>query len=57
VHCSHPVSAVFGLFEPPTRLDVICRACWRAFDADSMPLDLLARLVAHICDGNFRRVG
>jgi hypothetical protein len=53
VLCPHPVSAVFGLFEPPSRLDVICRLCWTAFDVDSMPMDLLERLVSHICAGNF----
>lgn len=51
--CPHPVQAVFGVFEPPDRLDVICRGCWTAFDVDSMPWDLLTRLVHHIRAGHF----
>jgi hypothetical protein len=54
--CPHPVRAVFGTMEPPDRLDVICRVCWFAFDLDSMPMDLLERLVDHIRTGHFRRV-
>jgi hypothetical protein len=44
---------VFGVFDPPERLDVICRGCWSAFDVDSMPMDLLKRLVDHIRAGHF----
>jgi hypothetical protein len=51
--CPHPVESVFGTMEPPDRLDVICRACWSAFDLDSMPMDLLERLVDHIRAGHF----
>jgi hypothetical protein len=51
--CPHPVEVVFGVFDPPERLDVICRGCWSAFDVDSMPMDLLRRLVDHIRDGHF----
>ena len=53
--CPHPVAAVLGMFEPPDRLDVICRVCGQAFDVDSMPMDLLERLVSHICAGHFQR--
>ena len=51
--CSHPVEAVFGTFEPPDRLDAVCRQCRTAFDVDSMPWDLLARLVEHLRAGHF----
>lgn len=51
--CAHPVEGVFGVFEPPDRLDVMCRQCWSAFDVDSMPMDLLVRLVDHMCAGHF----
>lgn len=51
--CPHPVEGVFGTMEPPDRLDVICRQCWSAFDLDSMPIDLLVRLVDHIRAGHF----
>jgi hypothetical protein len=52
--CPHPVDAVFGTLEPPDRLDVICRNCWGAFDIDSMPMDLLERLVEHVLAGHFK---
>ena len=55
--CPHPTGAVFGKIDPPDRLDVICRGCGCAFDLDSMPLDLLERLVNHIRARHFRRVG
>ncbi|MBM7860459.1 type 1 periplasmic-binding domain-containing protein [Lentzea nigeriaca] len=55
--CPHPVTAVFGTFEPPDRLDAICRLCLNAWSTDTMPMELLERLVVHISAGNFRRVG
>jgi hypothetical protein len=45
---------VFGTLEPPERLDVICRNCWGVFDIDSMPMDLLERLVEHVQAGHFQ---
>lgn len=48
---------VLGTFDPPDRLDAICRLCLCAWSADTMPLDLLERLVDHISAGHFRRVG
>jgi hypothetical protein len=52
--CAHPVNAVFGTLEPPDRLDVICRNCWGVFDIDSMPMDLLERLVEQVLAGHFK---
>jgi hypothetical protein len=52
--CLHPVEAVLGTLEPPDRLDVICRHCWAVFDLDSMPMDLLKRLVQHVVAGHFK---
>ncbi|MFS8096129.1 hypothetical protein LFM09_03225 [Lentzea alba] len=51
------MTAVFGTFEPPDRLDAICRLCLNAWSTDTMPMDLLERLVVHISAGHFRRVG
>ncbi|WP_156213244.1 hypothetical protein [Lentzea aerocolonigenes] len=51
------MTAVFGTFEPPDQLNVICRLCLNAWCADTVPMELLERLVTHLSAGNFRRVG
>jgi hypothetical protein len=44
--CAHPTPEIMGSYEPPGKLDAICRQCGGVWDHESMPPDLLYRLTA-----------
>jgi hypothetical protein len=54
--CEHPTGSLAGVFEPPWRLTLTCRACGETFDQDGMPLEMLERVTRAIAAGAKREI-